>query len=282
MAHPQPPAPLRARDLGFWLLSQPYVVWVWRRSGHHPSVEHHPTTPRCGSNTQPPSVIIWRGLILHHTSSTHKFTSWWSVRPTGRCPMGRNATKTPRSQAAAASPEPDAEAAVAPASEVPEATAEATEEQPGDDDLGGDSGAAAASSPAPEAARWARRMSRPRRTQAGPWPPRQPKRWRQGSFAAPPRAERRGSSTRREAHDDRREEMKRKRKRKRTRKQLPSPVASPRARARQRQRQRCRAAPVLARPEPEERGERVGPARKRRRGRTRTTRPRRRRRRRGC
>ena len=64
--------------------------------------------------------------------------------------MGRHATKTPRSQAAAASPEPDAEAAVAPASEVPEATAEATAERPGDDDLGGDSGAAAASSPAPE------------------------------------------------------------------------------------------------------------------------------------
>ena len=65
--------------------------------------------------------------------------------------MGRNAKKTPRSQAAAAAPEPDAEASVAPASEVPEATAEATEEQPGVGDLGGDSGAAAATSPEPAA-----------------------------------------------------------------------------------------------------------------------------------
>ena len=50
--------------------------------------------------------------------------------------MGPNSGKTPRSQAAAASPEPDAEAAVAPASEVPEAPAEATEEQSDDTDPG--------------------------------------------------------------------------------------------------------------------------------------------------
>ena len=68
--------------------------------------------------------------------------------------MGRHGTKSPRSQVAAATPAPDAEAAAAPASEVPEATAEATAEQPGDDDLGGDSGAAAASSPAPEQHVW--------------------------------------------------------------------------------------------------------------------------------
>ena len=61
--------------------------------------------------------------------------------------MVRMATKTPRSHAAAGPPGPDAEAAGATASEVPEAT----EEPPGDGDLGGDSGAAAATSPEPAA-----------------------------------------------------------------------------------------------------------------------------------
>ena len=136
VAHPHPPAPLRARGLAFWLLSQSCVVWVWRRSGHHPcgrsSPSHH-TTMRFKHHTS--SVIIWRGLILHHAGSTHKFTSWWSVRPTGRCPMARHSSgKTPRSPVPAAAPAPDAEPAVAPASEVPPDTAA----QDGDGGRGGD------------------------------------------------------------------------------------------------------------------------------------------------
>ena len=68
--------------------------------------------------------------------------------------MGRVGKKTPRGQTETGPAAPDAEAAVAPASEVPEAPAEATAEQPDDDDPGGDSGAAAASSPAPEQHGW--------------------------------------------------------------------------------------------------------------------------------
>ena len=64
--------------------------------------------------------------------------------------MGRVGKKTPRSQTETGPPEPVAEPAVAPASEVPEATAE----QDGDDDLGGDAGAAAASSAAPKKDVW--------------------------------------------------------------------------------------------------------------------------------
>ena len=58
--------------------------------------------------------------------------------------MARHGKKTPRSQAETGPPEPVAEPAVAPASEVPEGTAG----QDGDGDLGGDAGAAAASSAA--------------------------------------------------------------------------------------------------------------------------------------
>ena len=46
VAHPQRPAPLRARDLGFGLLTRPWLVCS--RSGHHPcaGVPSHHTTVR--------------------------------------------------------------------------------------------------------------------------------------------------------------------------------------------------------------------------------------------
>ena len=144
VAHPQRPAPLRARDLGFWLLTKPYGVWS--RSGHHPCAgipSHHTTVRFPCDGEKVVTVLVWRGLFCTMQTTYYKSASLWSAsRPTRPCPMPvRGAFKKPALTGASGTTDTTQES-------PPTAAPGSTDGQGGDGGPDGDSGTPPAASDA--------------------------------------------------------------------------------------------------------------------------------------
>ena len=89
--------------------------------------------------------LVWRGLVLHHAYTYYKFTSWWSARPTRRCPMPVPRAVKASAQTGASAP-PVEEPVESPATPAPEGTTG----QGGDGDSESGSPAASSAAKAPE------------------------------------------------------------------------------------------------------------------------------------